>query len=288
MPTKLPVFATIRTAIVDAFRVVQSMPAAIGLLFCAFLAMNFSAQAMTPDPLNVRLDFALFYSSVATSILFSLVAAPVAVLIHRWIILGEDTGLGSAPGLVGEIVRFYLVLIVARILTKLIILPAAIDEDSGAMVFVGLIVWISAIPVRQADDGLPGDRGRRGAQSDPVRLAGVERRLLAHRRDLDAGRPAPASRFQGAGPAGEDGDAAGPTGRPVAANRGIDGLAGGFDRDCIAHLSLQDGRENVAARTRSRQTPQCARAVTNSTTSISACASGRSWNSPSASRAIAP
>lgn len=146
MPPKPPIFRTSVTALVDTAAAAGAMPTAFAVTFAAMLANDFLKTLYMPDPADVTFDASLFIFSTTTTLVMALVTAPLAVLIHRRIILGEAGRLSSLVALRRQVAEFYVAYVALRIvLGTPVFVTAALGQqrDDLASALLGAIVWIA-------------------------------------------------------------------------------------------------------------------------------------------------
>ena len=90
---KLPIIGTAVTAWGDAFRAVSTMPGLAGIVFAILLVLGGVNLLLMPDPLKLAQTSMPFIQVVTliTTIVTSFLLAPLAIAVHRMVLLGETT-----------------------------------------------------------------------------------------------------------------------------------------------------------------------------------------------------
>src|SRR5437867_4704283 len=76
----------------DAFRAIAAMPLPAGVVFILTLLIAGVSLMVMPDPVAVANSPALHLLGLATSVVQSFLLAPLAIAVHRHVLLGEVTG----------------------------------------------------------------------------------------------------------------------------------------------------------------------------------------------------
>ncbi len=88
---KPPVVATAVTAWGDAFNVIGAMPGVIAVAFAIMIGISLVSLAILPDAYAVAASPWAAVISIVFSIIEALLLAPLAIVVHRYVLLGEAT-----------------------------------------------------------------------------------------------------------------------------------------------------------------------------------------------------
>jgi hypothetical protein len=106
--TKPPIIGTALSAWADTFRMIAAMPLVFGIALGLAIALSLITLAIVPDPVafatSGQLDAALLV--VVPSILNAIVFAPLAIVAHRYVLLGETTNRYPLDPFSARYVRF--------------------------------------------------------------------------------------------------------------------------------------------------------------------------------------
>ena len=92
MPATKPLI--IRTALLawrDAFRAIGAMPMVTGIAFAILILLSLVSVWIVPDPYALAKSHWLPAFILVSSIVSSLLLAPLAIVVHRYVLLGELT-----------------------------------------------------------------------------------------------------------------------------------------------------------------------------------------------------
>jgi len=106
-PTKPPIIGTAFAAWADAFRMIAAMPLVIGIALAIDFALSLAGLLVMPDPLALaasRLYAALII--VVSAVLSAVLFAPLAIVTHRFVLLGETTNRYPLDPFSARYVRF--------------------------------------------------------------------------------------------------------------------------------------------------------------------------------------
>lgn len=108
MPPQPAIFQSVTTALSDVWSAMKAMKVEFTLCFAALLASALLSKPYLPKASPPPGSFTTLAFGVASALVIGAVIAPLAVLIHRRIILGEDCGLEALPALRSRIVEFFI------------------------------------------------------------------------------------------------------------------------------------------------------------------------------------
>lgn len=89
--TKPPVVETAVAAWRDAFRAIEAMPVVAGIAFALVLVTTLASFAIVPNPYALVGSPWLPVISIGSSIVQAVLLAPLAIAVHRFVLLGETT-----------------------------------------------------------------------------------------------------------------------------------------------------------------------------------------------------
>jgi hypothetical protein len=158
--TKPPVIATAIIAWGDAFRAIGAMPVVAGIAFVLVLVTSFAGLAIIPDPYALVRSPWLPVVSLGSSIVQAVLLAPLAVAVHRFVLLGEitnryplDPGSSRYLRFVGFAILVKILWLIPSTIQTLILGPAkdnpALAAGLGILVLV-LFITVVIIVVRRA------------------------------------------------------------------------------------------------------------------------------------------
>jgi hypothetical protein len=157
--TKPPVFGTAVIAWGDAFRAMGAMPAVTGIAFVLVLVTSLASFAIIPNPYALVGSPWLPVVSIASSIVQAVLLAPLAIAVHRFVLLGETTNRYPLEPGSSRYLRFVGFAILVKILwlipsTIQALIPGATGNAAAAaalgIVALVLFVTVIIIVVRRA------------------------------------------------------------------------------------------------------------------------------------------
>jgi len=86
---KPPVIGTAVAAWADAFRVIAAMPLVAGIAFVIMILLSLVTIWIAPDPMTLVTSHWLPVFTLISSIVRGLLLAPLAIVVHRYVLLGE-------------------------------------------------------------------------------------------------------------------------------------------------------------------------------------------------------
>ena len=157
--TKPPVIGTAVIAWGDAFRAIGAMPVVAGIAFALVLATSVASFAIIPDPYALVGSPWLPVVSIGSSIVQAVLLAPLAIAVHRFVLLGETTNRYPLEPGSSRYLRFVGFAILVKILW---LIPSTIEslipgaENNPAVtaglgiVVLALFITVIIIVVRRA------------------------------------------------------------------------------------------------------------------------------------------
>jgi hypothetical protein len=88
---KLAIFGTAIAAWRDAFKAIGAMPGMAGIAFVILLAISLGSFLIFPNPFDLVGNPLLPLVGILSSIISSIFLAPLAIAVHRYVLLGEVT-----------------------------------------------------------------------------------------------------------------------------------------------------------------------------------------------------
>jgi hypothetical protein len=138
---ELPVIETAAIAWRDAFQAIDVMPVVAGIAFVLYLVVSLAVSALAISAINPN-PFALIGSpwlpiiSIIAGIVQAALLAPLAIAVHRFVLLGEKTNRYPLEPKSSRYLRFVGFSILVKILWLIPfiedLLPAARDMDSAS------------------------------------------------------------------------------------------------------------------------------------------------------------
>jgi hypothetical protein len=149
--TKPPVVETAVIAWGDAFRAIGAMPVVAGIAFALVLVTSLASFAIIPDPYALVGSPWLPVLSIVSSIVQAVLLAPLAIAVHRFVLLGERTGRYPLEPGSSRYMRFVGFAILVKILW---LIPSTIQtlslgakDNPGLMAGIGIVVLALFITV---------------------------------------------------------------------------------------------------------------------------------------------
>jgi hypothetical protein len=157
---KPPVIETAVIAWRDAFRAIEDMPVVAGIAFVLYLVMSLAFSAINANPYALVGTPWLHIISIAASIVQAVLLAPLAIAVHRFVLLGEKTNRYPLEPKSSRYLRFVGFAILVKILW---LIPSTIEsliavagdntpdlaDGLGIVAFV-LVITVVIIVVRRA------------------------------------------------------------------------------------------------------------------------------------------
>jgi hypothetical protein len=145
---KPPVIETAVIAWRDAFRVIEVMPVVAGIAFVLSLVMSLSIYAINTNPYALVGSPWLPIILIGASIVQAVLLAPLAIAVHRFVLLGEKTNRYPLDPTSSRYLRFVGFAILVKILWQI---PSTIESlipaDSGLAGVVGIPAFVLVITV---------------------------------------------------------------------------------------------------------------------------------------------
>jgi hypothetical protein len=104
--TKPPIIQTALLAWRDAFRVIGAMPIVTGIAFGILILLSLVSAWIVPDPYALAKSHWLPVFTLVSSIVSSLLLAPLAIVVHRYVLLDELTNRYPLDPFSARYVRF--------------------------------------------------------------------------------------------------------------------------------------------------------------------------------------
>jgi hypothetical protein len=89
---KPPIIDTAITGWVDGFRAIGAMPVLFGIVLAIVLATSLISLWVMPDPAAMANTWTLQVISIVSTIVQAFLMAPLAIAVHRYVLLGEVAG----------------------------------------------------------------------------------------------------------------------------------------------------------------------------------------------------
>lgn len=157
--TKPPVIGTAVAAWADAFNVIGAMPFVVGIAFAIMIVISLLGLAVLPATFAVAESPWMLVFTVVFSIIQALLLAPLAIVVHRYVLLGEVTDRYPLDPSSARYMRFVSFAILVKLLGAV---PGIIDalmpdrQDNPSLAFalgiaiLALFVVIIVVVVRRA------------------------------------------------------------------------------------------------------------------------------------------
>ena len=185
--TKPPIIGTAVTAWEDAFRAIGAMPLVAGTAFVIVILMALASFWIISDPYALAESPWLPVYSIVTGVVQGLLLAPLAIAVHRYVLLGEATSRYPLDPFSARYVRFVGFAILIKILWSL---PSLIQsfmrkspEETGVEALLGFVELALFIVVARcygsARHPVSGHRGRCAGRDLEQRAARHQGQLLA-------------------------------------------------------------------------------------------------------------
>ena len=149
---KLPVIETAVIAWRDAFRAIEVMPAVASIAFVLYLAMSLTISAINVSPYSLVDSLWLPIVSVGASVVQAALLAPLAIAVHRFVLLGENANRYPLEPKSSRYLRFVGFAILVKILwlipsTIESLLPAARDIDPDVATGLRIVAFVLVIAI---------------------------------------------------------------------------------------------------------------------------------------------
>jgi hypothetical protein len=151
MPTTKP--PIVRTALIawrDAFRVIAAMPIVAGIAFAILILLSLANIWIVPDPYALGTSPWLPVFIVVSSIVSSLLLAPLAIVVHRYVLLGEVTTRYPLDPFNARYLRFVGFAVLLKILWSLPTINQGYGVGALGLVISALFIIIVIVTVRRA------------------------------------------------------------------------------------------------------------------------------------------
>jgi hypothetical protein len=157
--TKPPIIGTAVAAWADAFNVIGAMPFVVGIALAIMIVISILGFALLPNPYAAGAAAWMFLLTVVFSIIQALLLAPLAILVHRYVLLGEVSDRYPLDPSSTRYMRFVSFAILVKLLGAI---PGVIEgfapkpnENPGVQIALGvttlvLFVVVIVIIVRRA------------------------------------------------------------------------------------------------------------------------------------------
>lgn len=155
---RLPIIGTAVTAWGDAFRAVSTMPVPAGIVFVILMLIAGASMLLIPDPMKLAKTSMpwLQVISLITTIVQGFLLAPLAIAVHRMVLLGETTDRyaldPSSPRymrFVGFGVLVSLLWSLPNLISSLTPHSYGLSEVAGIVSFV-LVIVVAIVTLRRA------------------------------------------------------------------------------------------------------------------------------------------
>jgi hypothetical protein len=120
-----PVIETAAIAWRDAFRATEAMPIVAGIAFVLYLVISLASSAINASPYALVSSPWLPIISIGASIVQAVLFAPLAIAVHRFVLLGEKTNRYPLEPKSSRYLRFAGFAILVRILW---LIPSTIES----------------------------------------------------------------------------------------------------------------------------------------------------------------
>jgi len=144
---ELPVIETVAIAWRDAFRAIEVMPVVAGIAFALYLLFSLAISAINANSSGLVVSPWLPVISIGANIVQAALLAPLAIAVHRFVLLGEKTNRYPLEPKSRRYLRFVGFSILVKILwlipnTIESLFPAARDYGLGIVTFVLVITLV--------------------------------------------------------------------------------------------------------------------------------------------------
>jgi hypothetical protein len=126
----------------DAFRAIELMPAVVGIAFALYLAMSFGLSAINTGPDPVTGGPWLPIISIGASIVQAVLLAPLAIAVHRLVLLGETTSRYPLEPNSSRYLRFVGFAILVKFLW---LIPSTFESLLPVVSFIASVLFITAL-----------------------------------------------------------------------------------------------------------------------------------------------
>jgi hypothetical protein len=149
---KPPVIETAVIAWRDAFRAIEVMPVVAGIAFVLYLVMSLAISAINANAYALVSSPWLPIISIGASIVQAVLLAPLAIAVHRFVLLGEKTDRYPLEPKSSRYLRFIGFAILVKILwlipsTIESLIPAARDNNPALATGLGIVAFVLVITV---------------------------------------------------------------------------------------------------------------------------------------------
>lgn len=148
---KPPIVGTAVTAWGDAFNVIGAMPLVVGIAFAIMMAISLLSFALLPTGYPPEADPWVPVFTILFSILQALLLAPLAIVVHRYVLLGEVADRYPLDPSSTRYMRFVSFAILVKLLG---IIPGSLEsfisspqQDPGLALSGGLAIFVLFIVV---------------------------------------------------------------------------------------------------------------------------------------------
>lgn len=139
---KPPVIETAAIAWRDAFRAIDVMPVVAGIAFALYLVMSLAISAINTNPYALVGSPWLPIISTGASIVQAVLFAPLAIAVHRFVLLGEKTNRYPLEPKSSRYLRFAGFAILVKILW---LIPSTIESLIPAARIVASVLFITVV-----------------------------------------------------------------------------------------------------------------------------------------------
>jgi hypothetical protein len=149
---KPPVIETAVIAWRDAFRAIEVMPVVAGIAFVLYLVMSLAISAINANSYALVGSPWLPIISIGASIVQAVLLAPLAIAVHRFVLLGEKTNRYPLEPKSSRYLRFVGFAILVNILwlipnTIETLIPAVRDNNPAVASGLGFVAFVLVITV---------------------------------------------------------------------------------------------------------------------------------------------
>jgi len=149
--SKPPIIGTAIMAWGDAFAATKAMPLVVGRALVIVIFLSLATFWIIPDPHAFAVSRWLPVYSIISSIVYALLLAPLAIIVHRYVLLGEVANRYPLDPFSARYVRFAVFAVLVRILWSV---PTIIggflggeEEETAVLALLGLTVLVLFIAV---------------------------------------------------------------------------------------------------------------------------------------------
>jgi len=142
--SKPPIIGTAVTAWEDAFRAIAAMPLVIGIAFIIVILLSLASFWIIPDPGALAASHWLPIFTIASSIVQGPLLAPLAIVVHRYVLLGEVANRYPIEPSSARYIRFSGFAILVKVLLSI---PSVVEsfmleeqDNPGVMALLGIAV----------------------------------------------------------------------------------------------------------------------------------------------------